>query len=229
MPAGKILLAMWRTGTGGSKPVVSGDNMQLSTGWSAMFAAAAAVCAAGAADAQELTHKFINPSFGGNPFYSDHLLGVATAQRPERDRTEEEQRELSETEQFARQIQSRLLSALSSSLVEAITGSSPGTTGEFVVGDQRIAFERTLNEIRLTITNNSTGERTEIVVPVLNFNNPSGAPNSALASSSAPALGSSLSTLGGDLVTSAGVRLGSGSLDAGPLEPAGLTSGAPLF
>ena len=53
--------------------------------------------------------------------------------------------------------------------MEAITGAAPGTVGEFVVGDQTIAFERTLTTIRLTITNNLTGEVTDIVVPVLNF------------------------------------------------------------
>ncbi len=71
----------------------------------------------------------------------------------------------------ARQIQSRLLSALSSSVVEAITGADPGTSGEFVVGDQRIAYERTLTEIKLTIFDDSTGQNTVIVVPVFTTNN----------------------------------------------------------
>ena len=122
--------------------------------------------AGGACEAQELSFKFTNPSFGGNPFYADHLLAVATAQRPEKPSEEDG---LSEGEQFARQIQSRILSALSSSIVEAITGSAPGTSGEFTVGDQTIFFERTLTEIRLTITDNVTGEVTVIVVPVFNF------------------------------------------------------------
>lgn len=121
---------------------------------------------AGASEAQELSFKFTNPSFGGNPFYADHLLAVASAQRPEKP---SEDSGLSEGEQFARQIQSRILSALSSSIVEAITGSEPGTSGEFTVGDQTIFFERTLTEIRLTITDNVSGEVTVIVVPVFNF------------------------------------------------------------
>jgi curli production assembly/transport component CsgF len=124
---------------------------------------------AGASSAQELTFQFTNPSFGGNPFYADHLLAVATAQRPEKPSDEDG---LSEGEQFARQIQSRILSALSSSIVEAITGSAPGTSGEFTVGDQTIFFERTLTEIRLTITDNVTGEVTTIVVPVFDFSPP---------------------------------------------------------
>lgn len=184
-----------------------------------MLGALAVALGAGSASAQELTHRFINPSFGGNPFNSDHLLGVATAQRPERPRTEDEQRELSETEQFARQIQSRLLSALSSSLVESITGSAPGTTGEFVVGDQRIFFERTLSEIRLRITNEISGEVTEIVVPVLNFNNPNGSP---LGTAQASAGEGSLSA---GLLSGLTGQSPIGPLEGGPLEPKGSNSG----
>jgi len=140
------------------------------------LAAAFGLVAAGSASAQELVYTPINPAFGGNPFNADYLLGVASAQRPERERTEAEERQLSEAEQFARQLQSRLLSALSSSLVESITGADPGTSGEFVVGDQTIFFERSLTAIRLVITNNLTGEITEITVPVFSFAGSGGAP-----------------------------------------------------
>lgn len=137
---------------------------------------------AGSSQAQELSFKFINPSFGGNPFYSDHLLGIATAQRPERPAEDDG---LSEGEQFARQIQSRILSALSSSIVEAITGSDPGSSGEFTVGDQTIFFERTLTEIRLTITDNVTGEITTIVVPVFTIDDAGGGGGSPFAAAAA--------------------------------------------
>lgn len=150
----------------------------------------------GAAEAQELSFKFINPSFGGNPFYSDHLLGVATAQRPERPSEDEG---LTEGEQFARQIQSRILSALSSSIVEAITGSDPGSSGEFTVGDQTIFFERTLTEIRLTITDNITGEITTIVVPVFAVDgSPNGNPFGAAAAPTGLGASSLLSSGAGD-------------------------------
>ena len=131
-----------------------------------------AIALAAPASAQELKFEFRNPSFGGNPFNSDHLLATATAQRPpQKSNGGDGTGELTEAQLFARQIQSRLLSALSSSVVEAITGSDPGTSGEFTVGDQKISFERTLSEIRLSIFDNSTGETTDIVVPVLTLNN----------------------------------------------------------
>lgn len=204
---------------------------------SAIIAASTVACvlAAEPAASQELVFGFKNPSFGGNPFYSDHLMATATAQRPER-RSEDGATELTEGEQFARQIQSRLLSALSSSLVEAITGSAPGTTGEFVVGDQTIFFERSLTTIRLVITNNATGETTEIIVPVLNFSVPGaqsaagdGSPKGGGPSASGLAEGGLVVAGSGDLVVR-GSALGQSplaatSLDQGSLEPLNLGSG----
>lgn len=119
------------------------------------------------ASAQELSFSFTNPSFGGNPFYSAHLLGIAEAQRPDRPVSSAS---LSQTQLFAQQLQSRLLSALSSGITTAITGSKAGDTGEFVVGDQKITFENTGTAINVTIFNQVTGETTTISVPVFNFN-----------------------------------------------------------
>lgn len=196
----------------------------------ALLLGLAAYGAAGTSSAQELVYTPINPSFGGNPFNADYLLGVATAQRPERERTEEEERELSETEQFARQLQSRLLSALSSSLVEAITGAPPGTTGEFVVGDQTIFFERSLSSIRLVITNNLTGEVTEIIVPVFNFNRPAGAPSQFGDGAASPMPGSSLAAAAPGKLGIAGATAlePQGPLDK-PLLPKDVTSGDLVF
>ena len=186
----------------------------------AVLAAAFALAAAPQASAQELTHRFINPSFGGNPFNSDHLRGIAALDRPaspELARTAG----LSEQQLLVRQIQSRLLSSLSSGLIEAITGASPGTSGEFIIGDQRITYERTLTEIRLTFFNETTGETTEIVLPVINAD-----PTSTTSSTSLAELAPE-SVLGG-LVYSPGATAGGsagsagGSLEYnGPLENTG--------
>lgn len=149
------------------------------------LAALGVMALASPVSAQELKFEFRNPSFGGNPFNSDHLLATATAQRPpQKSNGADGTGELTEAQLFARQIQSRLLSALSSSVVEAITGSDPGTSGEFTVGDQKISFERTLGEIRLSIFDNSTGETTDIVVPVLTLNNANAAAASAVGANS---------------------------------------------
>lgn len=115
-------------------------------------------------DAQDITYQPVNPSFGGNPFNSNHLLGVANAQNDFRD-----PRTTSTTSQadiFARQLQSRLLSSLSSQIVDAIFGDNPQEQGTISFGGQTIMFFRALDSVTLTITNDDTGEETKIVVPL---------------------------------------------------------------
>lgn len=118
--------------------------------------------------AQDLTFGFVNPSFGGNPFNSSHLLSLADIQNQHIDdgsgapATSSTQSDL-----FVRQLQSRLLSSLSSGLTEAITGAEPGDSDTIVIGDQEIFYERSLENIRVEITNLLDGSTTEIVLPVV--------------------------------------------------------------
>ncbi|MFN8918565.1 MAG: curli assembly protein CsgF [Hyphomonadaceae bacterium] len=117
-----------------------------------------------AASAQDLTYKPINPTFGGNSFNSNHLLGVANAQNDYRDK-----RPLTSTSQadaFARQLQSRLLSAVSSQIVDAIFGDNPQERGKISLGGQTIEFVRDLVNVTIPITNDTTGEVTTLVVPL---------------------------------------------------------------
>lgn len=116
------------------------------------------------AKAQDLSYKPINPTFGGNPFNSSHLLGIANAQNDYRDpssRTGSSQGDI-----FARQLQSRLLSAVSSQLVDAIFGENPQERGTFSLGGQTITFVRDLENVTITITDDATGEITTIIVPL---------------------------------------------------------------
>jgi curli production assembly/transport component CsgF len=152
--------------------------------WALLAVAGGLAALPAAAAAQELSFGFTNPSFGGNPFYSAHLLGVAEAQRPDRPTASSQ---LSQTQLFAQQLQSRLLSALSAGLTNAITGSKAGDSGEFVIGDQKISFENTGTEIKVTIVNQVTGETTEITVPVFNFANATGASGGGGATTSSAA------------------------------------------
>ncbi|HZF44639.1 MAG TPA: curli assembly protein CsgF [Sphingomonadaceae bacterium] len=115
------------------------------------------------AQAQDLTYEPINPSFGGNPFNSSHLLGIANAQNDYRDPRSASNS--SQADVFARQLQSRLLSALSSQIVSAIFGDNPQESGTIRFGGQTIVFVRGLDAVTLTITNDETGEVTEIVIP----------------------------------------------------------------
>jgi curli production assembly/transport component CsgF len=113
--------------------------------------------------AQDLVYEPINPSFGGNPFNSAHLLGIANAQNNYKD--PKASTGGSEADIFARQLQSRLLSALSSQIVDAIFGENPQESGTITFGGQTINFVRGLDAVTLTITNDGTGEITTIVIP----------------------------------------------------------------
>ncbi|WP_448140311.1 curli assembly protein CsgF [Sphingopyxis fribergensis] len=128
--------------------------------------AALATCAtlAPIAAAQDLVHEPISPTFGGNPFNSNHILGTATAQNDYRD--PRATNSSSQADIFARQLQSRLLSSLSSQIVDAIFGDNPQESGTISFGGQTIEFFRSLDSVTLTIRNDETGEETKIVVPL---------------------------------------------------------------
>lgn len=115
------------------------------------------------AAAQDMVYTPVNPSFGGNPFNSAHLLGLAGAQNKTRDPSSTTTN--SQADAFARQLQSRLLSALSSQIVDAIFGDNPQERGTITFGGQTINFVRGLEDVTLTITDDGTGEVTTIVVP----------------------------------------------------------------
>lgn len=116
---------------------------------------------------QDLVHTFTNPSFGGNPFNSAHLLGVANAQNKF---TESEARsalrDQSQSDLFVRQLQSRLLSSLAGQVNDAIFGEDAQDQGRIVFGDQTIEFVRGLDAVSLTITDAAGGGTTEIEIPL---------------------------------------------------------------
>lgn len=129
----------------------------------ASLLACAALCAAPLA-AQDVVYEPVSPTFGGNPFNSQHVLGVANANNDFRDPRATTSN--SQADIFARQLQSRLLSALSSQIVDAIFGDNPQESGLISFGGQTIEFFRTLEEVTLIIRDDTTGEETRIVVPL---------------------------------------------------------------
>lgn len=130
----------------------------------AKLIAGLAILFASPAVAQDLVHEPISPTFGGNPFNSNHILGTANAQNDYRD--PKASSNSSQADIFARQLQSRLLSALSSQIVDAIFGDNPQESGTISFGGQTIEFFRSLDSVTLIITNDDTGEETRIVVPL---------------------------------------------------------------
>ncbi|MDR9393807.1 MAG: curli assembly protein CsgF [Roseovarius sp.] len=136
--------------------------------------------AGGSASAGDLTFQFINPSFGGNPGNSGHLLSIANAQREATasdaddgdgvlgtgDDTGDDARD-SRADLFVRQLEGRLLSALSAEVTDAIFGEDPQDQGTVEFGDTTITFERTPEAITLDIIDLLDGTSTTISVPQL--------------------------------------------------------------
>lgn len=127
--------------------------------------------------AQDLVYTPINPSFGGSPLNSSHLLSTANAQRTATARDAETDSSLggagidtpgsSNADLFVRQLEGRLLSALAGQVTDAIFGDNPQEGGLVTFGTTTVEFQRTLDSIRLVIIDSLDGTVTEIVVPQL--------------------------------------------------------------
>lgn len=130
----------------------------------AMVLALGCIAVATPALAQDLVHEPISPTFGGNPFNSNHILGIANAQNKNTDPNAVNRNDQSSI--FARQLESRLLSALSSQIVDAIFGDNPQEQGTITFGGQTIEFFRGLDSVTLIIRNDDTGEETRIEIPL---------------------------------------------------------------
>jgi curli production assembly/transport component CsgF len=131
----------------------------------AALAAGLCIALSSPALAGDLVYTPIDPSFGGNPFNSSHLLGIANAQNKFKD--PDSLSNSSQADIFARQLQSRLLSALSSQIVDAIFGENAQDHGSVDFGGQTIDWVRDLDQVTLTITNDDTGEVTTISIPTI--------------------------------------------------------------
>lgn len=122
------------------------------------------------ATASDLVYTPINPSFGGNPFNSAHLLSVATAQSKYKDPSAVNSSD--PASQFLRTLQSRLLSSLATQITDVIFGDNAQNSGLIRFGEQEISFVRGIDSVTLTITNNADGSTTVIVVPLLESGTP---------------------------------------------------------
>ena len=173
------------------------------------FAFAITALAPAQAGAQELVHRFINPSFGGNPFYSDHLLTIANIDRPAQPEDPADPAP-TEEELLVAQLQSSLNSQLQSQILDRIRNAQPGQSGNFTLGSSQISFTKTATETRVTFVNSETGETKVIVIPVPGANT-SVASNSTLGLSAEQLLGASGSSLTGLSSTGIAVATNGGS------------------
>jgi curli production assembly/transport component CsgF len=127
--------------------------------------------------AHDLVYTPTNPSFGGNPLNSSHLLGIASAQRQATARDADDggsvfdrtpgSTERDNVDLFVRQLEGRLFSALAGQVTEAIFGDDPQQSGSVTFGTTTIEFDRSSGAITLVITDTLDGTVTEIIVPQL--------------------------------------------------------------
>lgn len=115
----------------------------------------------------DLLYKPVNPSFGGDSFNSNHLQGLAASQNQYKESSSSSSSQ-STTERFLSMLESRLYSSLASQVAEAIFGDNAQPTGTLVFDDQQITFVNDGTSIRLTVTDFTTGQVTNIVIPSLN-------------------------------------------------------------
>lgn len=113
--------------------------------------------------AQQVAYQPVDPGFGGSPFNSTR--SPATAKTRTKYEGPSARKTNAQAEIFARQLQSRLFSALSWQITDAIFGDDPERHGAIALGHQTIVFDRGLEEVTLTITDHDTGDVTNIVVP----------------------------------------------------------------
>ena len=120
--------------------------------------------------AQELVYTPVNPSFGGNPFNSSHLLSIAEADRPDPPAASSSAfaaaSGATQTDFFIRQLESRILSRLSLDITDAIFGEGAEPSGTFSFNQTTLSFETLIDgTILLDIVDNATGATTTIEVP----------------------------------------------------------------
>ncbi|SDG09569.1 curli production assembly/transport component CsgF [Limimonas halophila] len=131
----------------------------------AFAAALAALLIAGSAGASPLTYRPINPSFGGNPFNSDHLLATAQQQKQFEESRRSFQRD--PIADFTADLERRLLSEVARDITGAIFGENPQDSGQFEVGGTTINFERIGDEVLINLTDGAS--ETSITLPAPQF------------------------------------------------------------
>ena len=127
--------------------------------------------------ADEMTHKFKNPSFSGVGT-SSHYLTIENQEFNRKKALKEEIKALKEAAEreknnttlarFIRNLESRIYAQLSSQLVNNLFGENPQTSGEFTLLDTTVSYEIIDGIIYLKITD-ANGNVTEISLPVGDF------------------------------------------------------------
>lgn len=129
-----------------------------------LFGALILTCGIQPALGADLVYTPVNPSFGGSPLNSSHLLSIAGAQKSAPSSSSRSQ---STSERFLQILQSRLYSSLASNVSDAIFGEGAQDVGTVKLDGLEVAWNNTGTEIAITVIDENTGQITEIVVPTV--------------------------------------------------------------
>jgi len=133
--------------------------------------------------ADEIKFGFKNPSFSGVGT-SSHYLTIDSQEMSRKDALEAEiqalkdaaKREAENTTlaRFIKNFESRVYAQLSRQLVDQLFGENPTENGSFTLFDNLITWTSDGFSITMTIFNETTGETTEITIPIGDFGFPTG-------------------------------------------------------
>lgn len=106
--------------------------------------------------AGELVYHPINPSFGGHPLNSAHLLGTAQAQDDYKDPSTKNlgvgSSAKTQQDEFSRIIRSSLLSRVATEISNQIYGENATDSGRVVIDDQIIEWSREGENVKLVLS-----------------------------------------------------------------------------
>lgn len=134
-------------------------------------------------NADEIKFGFKNPSFSGVGT-SSHYLTIDSQEMSRKDALEAEiqamkdalkrEQENTTLARFIKNFESRVYAQLSRQLVDQLFGENPAQNGSFTLFDNLITWTSDGFSITMTIFNETTGETTEITIPIGDFGFPTG-------------------------------------------------------
>lgn len=116
------------------------------------------------ASAQALVYKPVNPAFGGDTFNYQWLLSSAEAQNKKKDKTVEVAPQ-TDLERFKANLNSQLLSQISSSLYKKQFGTDGIKEGSYTFGGYSVDVFPSTDGLTLNILDTNTGEQTQVIIP----------------------------------------------------------------
>jgi curli production assembly/transport component CsgF len=133
--------------------------------------------------ADEIKFGFKSPSFSGVGT-SSHYLTIDSQEMSRKEALEAEiqamkdalkrEQENTTLARFIKNFESRVYAQLSRQLVDQLFGENPAQNGSFTLFDNLITWTSDGFSITMTIFNETTGETTEITIPIGDFGFPTG-------------------------------------------------------